>query len=176
MKSALDLTCGAELEAFKPSTVVINHTRYTVLTGYEGIDGQCFWCGGKLRGKLKRYCYGHMTEYYNHFRWEYASYEAKKRANYKCENCGKGEGRLNNYSTQTNLEVHHIVPLKGEARFFSAYNLPFNLIALCHECHLEIHAVMRLPKCEPKCERKSDLWGEAERIGQIVMRLEMANV
>jgi 5-methylcytosine-specific restriction endonuclease McrA len=45
------------------------------------------------------------------------------------------------------LEVHHIVPLStiGYRPEFSAYHLPWNLVALCHECHLEIHAIMRPP-------------------------------
>jgi len=160
--NAFDLTCGAELESFIPSTVLINRTRYTVLTGYEGEKHRCFWCGKDLNGsKLKRYCRGHMMIYYDHFDWNYASVAAMKRANYKCENCGAGESRyLDRWkSKQTQiqvyrtgaLEIHHIVPLKGETRQFSAYNLSWNLVVLCHDCHVGpggIHAAMRPPKPE----------------------------
>ncbi|KKN57900.1 hypothetical protein LCGC14_0557310, partial [marine sediment metagenome] len=38
-----------------------------------------------------------------------------------------------------------IVPLLGERRQFTAYNLPWNLIVLDHWCHVELHAAMRLP-------------------------------
>ena len=140
--NALDLTCGAELERFCPCEITINHTTYTVLTGYEGQERRCFWCGGELRGKLKRYCRGHMKLYYNAFNWGYAAYEARRRADHRCENCGQAEVRVRD--GRAKLEVHHIVPLRGEPRFFSAGNLPWNLIVLCRDkCHKEIHAIMR---------------------------------
>lgn len=135
-RNALNICSGEELEYFGLGDVVINHTRYTILTGFEDKEHRCFWCGAELKGKAKRYCRGHMTEYYNHFRWDYASHKAHKRADYKCENCGRTGGGKS-------LEVHHIVPLKGAGRFFTAYNLPWNLIVLCHDCHQEIHAIMR---------------------------------
>lgn len=153
MDSALDIRTGAELERFDLGEVVIGkHTRYQILTGYESPpqDGvrRCFWCGGALKGKLKRYCRGHMQDqYYRHFEWNTASGYALKRAGWACENCGVEESHevVPGYSltTRTNLEVHHIVPLVGARRDFSAFNLPWNLIVLCHACHLEIHAAMR---------------------------------
>jgi 5-methylcytosine-specific restriction endonuclease McrA len=158
MESALEIITGAELERFNLGTVMINHTKYTVLTGYEG-TGRCFWCGGVLKGKLKRYCRGHMTEYYNHFDRGYASLEARKRAGRKCENCGKPEDI---YARRTNLEVHHIVPLKGETRYFSAFNLPWNLIILCHDCHTNLHRIMNHKDPKPL----PDIFQEAERLGQ----------
>lgn len=137
--NALDIQSGQELERFDLGTVKVGGVDYQLLTGYEGNEERlCYWCGKKLTGKLKRYCYGCMTEYYNHFNWEYASFEAKKRADYQCENCGVKDP----WQSSTKLEVHHIVPLKG-GRFFSAYNLPWNLVVLCHKCHLEIHGIMR---------------------------------
>ncbi len=144
--NALDITTGEELERFDLGEIVIGQTRYTVLTGYESQEHRCWWCGGELRRKAKHYCYGHMAEYYDNFNWGYASSKARKRANYKCENCGNPE-RDRHY--MTTLRVHHIVPLKGAARFFSAYNLPWNLVVLCHTCHLEIHAAMRPPPKAP---------------------------
>ena len=162
-KSALEIESGAELVQFDLGTVRINDTDYEVLTGYEG-TGKCFWCGGYLKGKLKRYCYGHMAEYYRHFFWGSASQWALEKAEHKCQNCGKEEGRLNSYTDRTNLEVHHIVPLNGGSRTFSAFNLPWNLVVLCHECHVEIHK-------HPKVIR--DSWVNAKQKGQEVMELKV---
>ncbi len=131
------------MEQWHTGTILIDHTRYTILTGYENNEHRCFWCGVELKGKAQRYCRAHMKLYYNHFDWGYASFEALKRADHRCENCGKVEGRLNIWSRQTDLEVHHIVPLNGADRQFTAFNLPFNLIVLCHACHQVIHAIMR---------------------------------
>ena len=157
---ALNLESGAELECFDLGTVLINHISYTVLTGYEG-TGKCLWCGGELKGKLKRYCYGHMKEYYRHFEWLSARNWCIERQNGTCPNCGRHWGY--------GLEVHHIVPLKGERRYFSAYNLPWNLIALCHYCHMEVHAAMRpVPTI-----KILDSWEIAQRTGQAVMRMEI---
>ena len=134
-ESALEIESGQELERFDLGTMVINHKRYTVLTGYENTDHKCFWCGEELTGKLKRYCYGHGRKYYRHFEWSSARSWCIDRQEGCCANCGERGGRI--------LEVHHIVPLKGELRYFTAFNLPWNLIGLCHECHQEVHAVMR---------------------------------
>lgn len=144
-RSALTITSGEELLHFDLGTVVIAHTTYTVLTGYEGTD-RCWWCGGEphkdKRGRPAHFCWGHGRIYDEHFNWNHASFEARKRAGYCCENCGRPESVLEG-AGQTDLEVHHIVPLNGQDRFYSAYNLPFNLIALCHKCHLLVAAVMR---------------------------------
>ena len=155
-ESALEIQSGAELERFDLGTVKIGHSLYTVLTGYEG-TGRCFWCGGKLRGKLKRYCYGHMQEYYRHFEWTTARNWCCKRQEGLCANCSVRR----DYS----LEVHHIVPLKGEARYFSAFNLPWNLIAFCHNCHQEVHAAMRSPRPPTWAKVKA----EAVQHGQLLL-------
>lgn len=174
VESALEIETVEELEKFDLGTVWISHTKYNVLTGYEG-TGRCFWCGGELKGsKLKRYCRGHMKEYYRHFDWQSASRWAIERADHRCENCGVKEKPIewgfNSY--RINLEVHHIVPLKGNSRQFSAYNLPWNLIVLCHACHQEVHAAMRPPKLRPKKDI-FDSWEEAKKVGQGVMELEI---
>lgn len=142
-RSALTIASGEELERFDLGDVVINGQRYTVLTGFEG-SGKCWWCGGQLTGRSRQYCRGHMQPYYNHFMWQNASFQAMKRADKKCENCGASHETLKaGYSGyMRNLQVHHIVPLKGSARFFSAYNLPWNLVVLCLDCHHEIHRIM----------------------------------
>jgi 5-methylcytosine-specific restriction endonuclease McrA len=59
-----------------------------------------------------------------HFVWTFASWWALKRADYKCQICGK------HYS-----EVHHIIPLNGGERNISVLNSPCNLLVLCHNCH-----------------------------------------
>lgn len=171
VESALEIETVEELERFDLGTVMIGHIQYTVLTGYEG-TGRCFWCGGELKGKLKRYCRGHMKEYYRHFNWQSASRWAIERSDYQCENCGMKEKTVDwGFSSyRTNLEVHHIVPLKGESRLFSAYNLPWNLIVLCHACHQEVHAAMRPPKLKPE-KNILDSWEEARKIGQGILEL-----
>jgi len=161
--SALDIENGQELLRFDLGTVRIGRQDYTVLTGYEG-TGRCFWCGGELKGKLKSYCYGHGKLYYRHFEWGNAKWEALQRSGNRCENCGAAE-EYRGYYMITSLEVHHIVPLNGGPRGFSAYNLPWNLVVLCHECHLEIHAAMIPPK-----EKKST-YKEMLSKGQIPMEL-----
>lgn len=144
-ENALEIRTVEELLNFDLGTVEINRTKYNVLTGYEG-TGLCFWCGGELKGKLKRYCRGHMKLYYRHFDWGYASSWAKNRVDYKCQNCGKEEEHhlLAGYhnATMTNLRVHHIIPLNGASRQYTAFNLPWNLIVLCQSCHLKVHAAM----------------------------------
>lgn len=169
---ALNIKSGAELERFDLGTVKLNGTTYTVLTGYEP-TGRCFWCGGELKGKLQRYCYGHMKEYYRHFEWASASRWALNRAGHRCENCGTIEINIAKswYAApyRSNLEVHHIIPLKGERRYFSVFNLPWNLTVLCHDCHMELHAVMSPPKTP--WAKSYDNWALAQSQGQAVMDL-----
>jgi len=136
---------GAELERFGLGDIEIEDKPYVVLTGFENTDHKCFWCGRPLKGKLKRYCRGHMTLYWQHFEWSYASGWARKRVGHKCENCGAVQNRQTR-SGNRSIEVHHIVPLNGSRRYFSAFNLPWNLIVLCHDCHQEVHAALRPPK------------------------------
>jgi hypothetical protein len=140
-KNALDIHNGEELQRFDLGEIVIGSTHYTVLTGYENNERRCWWCDAELKGKALHYCRGHMKQYYNHFNWGYASFEARRRVDEKCENCGIDKGSSHN----SLLQVHHIVPLKGAPRFFSAYNLPFNLIVLCKQCHLDVAAAIRPP-------------------------------
>jgi len=168
-ESALDIVTAEELVRFDLGTVLINHTTYTVLTGYEG-TGLCFWCGGELSGKLKRYCYGHMKEYYRHFDWGYAKQWCIERYDHRCANCGILEDDIprvgvGGYYTRSGMEVHHIIPVNGESRQFTAYNLPWNLMALCHDCHLAIHVAMRVRKLPP------DIFELALARGQAVMEL-----
>jgi len=118
---------------------------YSVITGFEG-QGGCFWCGNELTGKQKKFCRGHWTQYWKHFGWSYARSWCLKRYEYKCANCGYHqivpEGDHPSWYTE-GLEAHHIIPLKGEIRSLTPFNIYWNLICLCHDCHQEIHAVMR---------------------------------
>lgn len=148
----MEITTAWELERFGLGTVRISNADYIVLTGHEGTGG-CFWCGRELRGKLKRYCRGHMKEYYAHFMWNSARNRCCERQDGRCANCGI----KHDYS----LEVHHIVPLRGEKRDFSHFNLPFNLIGFCHQCHLAVHVAMKpVPPT---------IWERAVTKGQLVM-------
>lgn len=165
---ALHIKTGDELERFDLGTVKLNHTIYNILTGYEP-TGRCFWCGGVLKGKLQRYCYGHMIKYYRHFSWPSAVSWALDRASHGCENCGIKEiaVQVDSWYTRSNLEVHHIVPLNGKSRQFTAFNLPWNLAVLCHDCHQAIHAVMKPVKT--KWAKNYDIFEYARSIGQEVM-------
>ncbi len=147
VESALDIVTAEELVRFDLGTVEIDRKTYTIKTGYEG-TGMYIWYGGEIKGKLRRYCYGHMTLYYQHFDWGYAKAWCVERYDHRCANCGMHEDDIppvgvGDYSSRSGMEVHHIIPLNGESREFTVYNLPWNLIALCHDCHLEVHAVMR---------------------------------
>ncbi len=111
---------------------------YTIITGFEG-TGACFWCGADLDGERRRFCghrSGHWTLYNDYFFWGFARYECLRRYGWHCANCGSA------YKP----EVHHIIPLEGAERAYSPYNIPWNLMCLCHEHHQLIHAVLRQPK------------------------------
>ncbi len=119
---------------------------YHIFTGYEG-TGVCWWCGGELPRRSKRWCRqdrgtddAHWHQYYRHFAWGYAVNWCFQRYDFHCANCGlAGADR----GGDQGLEVHHIVPLEARPRAWSVFNLPWNLILLCHECHMELHRVMR---------------------------------
>lgn len=122
---------------------------YHIVTGYEG-TGACFWCGTDLDGQHRRYC-GHRkgcwTAYANHFYWSYASHWCCRRQDWTCVNCGWTSPYPSRSDSYTHgIEVHHIIALKGKQRACTPFNVPWNLIGLCHGCHLEIHAAMRPPK------------------------------
>lgn len=129
---------------------------YMVITGFEGTGG-CFWCGEKLEGR-RRFCghrSGHWTCYQDYFFWGYARYECLKRYDWRCANC----------ESTYQPEAHHIIPLEGEARSMSPFNIPWNLICLCHGCHQLIHVVMREAKA---LIAKPDMFDLALARGQLV--------
>ncbi len=172
VESALDIVTAEELVRFDLGTVVINRRTYTVLTGYEGTERKCFWCGESLTGsKLKRYCRGHMKLYYNHFDWGYAKDWCIERYEHRCANCGMAEEdipQVGTYYFRSGMEVHHIIPVNGESRQFTAYNLPWNLIPFCHKCHLLVQAAMR-EEVVKKIKAAADPFELAITQGQAVM-------
>lgn len=141
---------------------------FNVITGYEG-TGRCFWCGEPIEGR-RRYCRrrkGCWTRYQEHFNWIFAAHKALRESDYTCANCGLQLYRAY-WNTTRRLEVHHIIPLNGEGRAMHVYNIFWNLIVLCRDCHLLIHAAMRPPKL---AKGAVDSWGDAEKIGQSIMNL-----
>lgn len=134
------------------------HGEYQVMTGLEG-TGVCWLCGADPGGKqYRRYCWGHGKIYYELFHWSWAAPAALERADYRCENCGRA-AYYHDQITPVKLEVHHIIPLEGGIRTWTFLNLPWNLIALCHDCHLEVHAAMR-PDGWEKLIRKAEVRGQ----------------
>jgi hypothetical protein len=141
-----------------PAKITIHGIDYYLLTGYEGRDNICWWCGKSIeQGKRQRhYCRGKshddftscFREYHRHFDWNYAYDWALHRSGHKCQNCGKIETSIpwGSNGARSNLEVHHIVPLEGSIRVFSIYNVPCNLIVLCRDCHMEWHKLMAHPE------------------------------
>ena len=65
------------------------------------------------------------TDYYNSQEWKQLRSQARKRAKYRCERCGRG-GKLT---------VHHIL-----SRDLGGPDILENLIALCTRCHDYVHA------------------------------------
>ena len=119
-------------------------------TGYEE-TGYCYWCGGEFKTKRqKHYCSKECShEYDRHFEWSTAAKWAKERAHHRCMECGIKESDIpmiapNSMNGGTSgYRVHHIVPVNGADRWYNPLNVPCNLIALCHACHMEWHRIAR---------------------------------
>ena len=144
---------------------------FTVITGYEN-TGRCSWCGKEILGR-RRYCQrgsGCWSRYQEHFAWTYASHWTSRRANHHCENCGKAEIDIpitgGKYNERSGLEIHHIIPLNGKERTVSVYNIFWNLICLCHDCHMELHSIMR---GEKEILAKPDIFELALKRGQGIL-------
>lgn len=127
----------------------------TVCTGYEN-QGICAMCGGPLPKGRRVYCSKECSDLYlNLFLWGWASWEAVARAGRKCQLCGVSERGLHTlafrtrcYNSDYRLEVHHIVPLNGEARMWHRLNHSSNLLVVCHECHVLLHTPSKLRMLE----------------------------
>ena len=182
LDNALNLESGEELERFDLGTVNIRGNTYQVLTGYEVNEDVCWWCGKPIEQNKRHahYCRGKshddflscFRQYHEYFDWQYASRRSMRKAERKCQNCGVAATDIGTRYAHSNLEVHHIVPLKGSLRSFTAYNLPWNLIVLCHDCHQLAHAALRPPKTVRK-DSKIDSWNLADKIGQSLMAISI---
>ncbi|MHB8084353.1 MAG: HNH endonuclease [Dehalococcoidia bacterium] len=114
-------------------------------------------------GRPRRYCpqrshdefLSCFRQYWRYFEWGSAARWCLQRYDYKCANCGSNR----------QLRVHHIIPLEGRPRLWTPYNQPWNLIALCHVCHMEVHEAMRPSK---------DIFDLARVRGQLVLNMDTA--
>ena len=70
------------------------------------------------------------TNNYNNVEWRKLRLEVLKRDGYKCQQCGAG-AEESGYP----LEIHHIIPPKGNKELFYDTN---NCITLCKWCHAKI--------------------------------------
>jgi len=115
-----------------------------ICTGYEN-QKICAMCGGQVGKRRRVYCSDKCREIYEHlFFWQTASLDAFRRADKKCQDCGRsdmevppvGEG---SWAERSGMEVHHMMPLNGENRTWNRLNMPWNLRVLCHDCHTKQH-------------------------------------
>ena len=152
---------------------------FTIVTGFEGTGG-CFWCGKELpEGRHRRYCPERSHKdfiscyrlYQNFFAWPDASSWCLRRYEHRCAFCGKEEEIIEDgfrHGYHSNLEVHHIFPLKGKPRVISPYNVQWNLLPLCHEHHQIVHALLRIFIAGNTASRV-DVFKLAQANGQSVM-------
>ena len=136
---ALTTKANEELIHWDISTGHDSYGTYQIITGFEGTDC-CFWCGKDLEGR-RRFCgqrSGCWTLYNNYFYWGFARYECLKRYDWHCANCGTEASdiplsylnwKADTAAQGTQLKVHHIIPLKGEARAMSPFNIYWNLMS-----------------------------------------------
>lgn len=107
-------------------------------------------CGGKLGKRRRVYCCDECADRYrNLFFWPWASMEAFRRANRKCQRCGITDRGLSKlyalwWPEKAGLQVHHIIPVRGEDRTWHRLNIPSNLLVVCHDCHVLLHTPSRL--------------------------------
>ena len=102
-------------------------------TGFENRRGACWWCGGELLGRQRRYCAEDCGEHYRaSFYWSYARGEALRRTGGLCARCPKRA-----------VDVHHIDPLVGP-RATNVGNRQENLMPLCRSHHRQAQNQLRL--------------------------------
>lgn len=96
-----------------------------------GYPKRCLWCGAILEGRKQSWCCDeHSNNFYDTYHWGFIRDDVLKE-HPVCQICGEKESK----------EVHHKEPIKELAK----YNIrgdPFdedNLIALCHDCHIQAH-------------------------------------
>lgn len=112
---------------------------------YKVKNGEGIFCCRQCQWEYKRgpnavNWRGGWKDYYG-TEWEAASRATRKRADYKCEHCGKPQSKCSRA-----LDVHHIIPVRNFKTPNDA-NFPNNLIALCVACHkkMEVKGYKELP-------------------------------
>ena len=70
------------------------------------------------------------TNSYNNAEWRHLRMEVLKRDGYQCSQCG-----ITAEESGYPLEIHHIIPPKGNKKLFYDTN---NCVALCKFCHARI--------------------------------------
>jgi hypothetical protein len=104
-------------------------------------DGKrCRPCWGKTKRGNKNYFYkdgSSMKEYNGEFT-EKLKQQIKIRDKFQCQACG-----VDSKETNILFHVHHIDENKHN-------NHPKNLILLCHNCHSEIHGLIKMKKTSLK--------------------------
>jgi len=105
-------------------------------------DGiHCVICGKKLSGRRRKYCTDECYEqwYVKNIKKDFNLLRrmVKKRDDYKCKECG-----VSDYDINTELEVHHIIPIKDGGEEFNINNC----ITLCKKCHKKKHQKVKQVK------------------------------
>lgn len=103
------------------------------MTPWTGDAGRCLGCNAELTGRRTRWCSLDCSNdtLANHM-WTMARFRSMKRTDHRCEQCGAQP-----------VQVHHVVPCLGAHGEYSCKHHQTNLTPLCHEHHLEAHALLR---------------------------------
>ena len=72
-----------------------------------------------------------MSRFHRRAGWRRASWQAKVRAGFRCEECGRAGA----------LQTHHVTP-----RWRGGGDEPGNLVVLCKVCHLAAHRRQGTPE------------------------------
>ena len=84
----------------------------------------------KDKGKKKPFENATRTNNYNNAEWRALRKAVLKRDNYQCQCCGATAAE-----SGFPLEIHHVIPPKGNRELFYDLN---NCVTLCKYCHLRI--------------------------------------
>ena len=139
-------------------------------------QGGCWFCGGDLPKRRRNWCCDeHSRQYLKTYFYPVAANACLHRAGQTCENCHRSNSIIfqeiratgSNLYTDTQIEIHHIIPLEGEERTWNILNNQDNLMALCHQCHLQVHAAMREPRVPKSIRDKDGLIVAMKQAGQL---------
>lgn len=110
--------------------------RYFEHIGKPRKKGYCYCCMKPITDKRRYYCSDKCAqEWYSLFVWEKITNMVIRRAQQKCEKCGK---ELRHGWIREDCHVHHIVPISQGGHKFN----PKNLQLLCVDCHHKVHYEM----------------------------------